>query len=63
MIVDYVTINGVEAFLGLNERFVTCFVINKCTKTPSSKCIELLSGVHEARMVFVGFRIFKISTN
>ena len=29
MIFDYVTINGVVAFLLLSKRFVTCFVIKK----------------------------------
>lgn len=63
MIFDYVTINGVVAFLLLSKRFVTCFVIKKVHENTFVECAELLSGVHEAKMVFVGFRIFKSSTN
>lgn len=60
MIFDYVTINGVVAFLGLSERFVSCCVIKKCTKTLSSKCAELLSGVHEAKMVLLVYEFWRV---
>ena len=60
MIFDYVTINGVVAFLGLSERFVNCSVRKKCTKTLSSKCAELLSGVHVAKMVLLVSEFWRV---